>query len=223
MEDTEEAAAAMAQAMGFSNFGSQKNPNKRRKFNPHTNAVVASPSTSTIPFHQTGVPPEVRSGSNVTPLGVRNRNRNRNRNQDEIELEEDDEGASIAYDKGDGGLEDKGDADPAPHYLDTSRPPASVPAGSDDDIQSKIDTIVGDFPEPTTDVQSSMGRIGGEYDSRGGRGGYQTNKGQGREPGKNWWDDYYDPSSNVNPWERLELTQGLGPRGSWMSWEEAKG
>ncbi|KAI2617300.1 hypothetical protein GGS26DRAFT_408110 [Hypomontagnella submonticulosa] len=220
MEDSEDTAAAMAQAMGFSSFGTQKNPNKRRKFNPHADAVVASPSTSTIPLHHSGATREVKSGSNATPLGIRNRN------EDEIDLEEDGEGegTNIAHDRGHGGLEDKDDDDPEPQYLDPSRLPAATLADSADDIQSKIDTIVSGFPNSTVDAKTPMASIGGGYGSRGGgRGGSQPHRGQGRDPGKNWWDDYYDPSSNVNPWERLEHTRGLEPRGSWMSWEEAKG
>lgn len=31
-----------------------------------------------------------------------------------------------------------------------------------------------------------------------------------------WYVDYYDPSSNQNPWERLEQAKGLAPVGPWL-------
>jgi len=31
-----------------------------------------------------------------------------------------------------------------------------------------------------------------------------------------WYVDYYDPSSNQNPWERLEQAKGLASIGSWL-------
>ena len=32
---------------------------------------------------------------------------------------------------------------------------------------------------------------------------------------ENWYLEYYDPSFNENPWERLEKEKGLDPLGSW--------
>ncbi|KAI9158605.1 hypothetical protein HJFPF1_06603 [Paramyrothecium foliicola] len=32
-----------------------------------------------------------------------------------------------------------------------------------------------------------------------------------------WYDGYYDPSSNENPWRRLEDSLGLQSKGSWLS------
>jgi hypothetical protein len=37
---------------------------------------------------------------------------------------------------------------------------------------------------------------------------------------KQWWTDYYDRSSNENPWERLEKARGLEPVGSWIATAE---
>lgn len=31
-----------------------------------------------------------------------------------------------------------------------------------------------------------------------------------------WYVDYYDPSSNQNPWERLEQAKGITPVGPWL-------
>ncbi|KAI1099719.1 hypothetical protein F4804DRAFT_73820 [Jackrogersella minutella] len=221
MEDGEDMNAAMAQAMGFSSFGAQNNPSKRRKFNPHADdAVVASSSTSTIPLHRNNATKEVQTGSNATPLGVRSRN------EDEIDLEDDDE-ANAANGKI-RNLKDGNADDPESRYLDTSRPPTTAISNSNDVVQSRIDTIVGVPSDQTMGAQSSTLSGGGDPSyrgsrgGRGGRGGYQANQGQRHESGKEWWEGYYDPSSNINPWAALDNAKGLEPKGSWMTWEEAK-
>lgn len=74
----------------------------------------------------------------------------------------------------------------------------------------------------------STGQEGGEhgYDqslpgaqgqSRGQGWGQGRERSQGREHGKPWWEGYYDPASNQNPWAALEKKAGLEPRGSWLS------
>ncbi|KAI1381223.1 hypothetical protein F4677DRAFT_402433 [Hypoxylon crocopeplum] len=218
MEDTEDTAAAMAQAMGFSSFGGQNKSNKRRKFNPRADAVVASDSTSTIPLHQSNGVQEAVSGSNATPLGVRTRN------EDEIDLEEDG-GANVSDGPSHGRPTNEEDDDPEPQYLDTSRPPALSTADLVDAALAEVNLIADAAMEHASEAPlSSHGTDKGSssWGGRGGRGAYQANRGRGREPGKIWWEDYYDPSSNVNPWERLEQTKGLEPKGIWMTWEEAK-
>ncbi|KAI1644228.1 uncharacterized protein F4817DRAFT_223857 [Daldinia loculata] len=203
MEETEDTTAAMAQAMGFSSFGAQPSSNKRRKFNPRADAVVASTSTS-IPLHRIS---EAKSGSNAIPLGVRSKN------EDEITLE-DDEAASVTDSRIYSPLNEPGDDEPGPQYLDTSRPPdiAAVDPTGDAISNTKTDATTGDYAGHIVAAKSSAASTSGGF----------ARQSQGHEPGKKWWDDYYDPSSNTNPWERLENIKGLGPRGSWMSWEAAK-
>lgn len=48
--------------------------------------------------------------------------------------------------------------------------------------------------------------------------GYQQQRPQHQrgQHNPNWYIDYYDPSSNANPWERLEKRKGLEPVGSWL-------
>ncbi|KAI1444257.1 hypothetical protein F5Y02DRAFT_178577 [Annulohypoxylon stygium] len=230
MEDLEDTAAAMAEAMGFSSFGAQ-NANKRRKFNPRADdAVVAS--TSAIPLHQTGAIKEVKSGSNTTPLGVRVQNK------DEIDLEEDDHQLDAPQSETQHGLNNDNSDQPGPQYMDTSRPSTTAMTESTDDIQSKIDNLTGATPHQWEAQSSPFGfDRGASY--RGGYGrGYQGNRGrgqgrgrgrgrgggggQGHESGHKWWEGYYDPSTNTNPWESLEKASNLEPVGSWMTWEEAK-
>ncbi|KAI0007264.1 hypothetical protein F4779DRAFT_519829 [Xylariaceae sp. FL0662B] len=215
MENVDDETTAMAQAMGFSNFGAQNASNKRRKFNPRADAVVASSSsTSAIPSRRDAVSELVGSGSNALPLGVRIQN------DEEINLDSDQEDGVINPKTGNGVEGDYDNDDPEPQYLDASYPP--VPASVDlEEVQSKIDAIVGSSAQGLQAESSSYEAIG-IPGSRGGQGGRQANRGHGRDMGKEWWEDYYDPSSNVNPWERLERFKGLETRGSWMAWEEAK-
>ena len=36
------------------------------------------------------------------------------------------------------------------------------------------------------------------------------------EGAKAWWEGYYDPQSNENPWDKLEGKMGIGAKGSWL-------
>ncbi|PFH58915.1 hypothetical protein XA68_13042 [Ophiocordyceps unilateralis] len=38
----------------------------------------------------------------------------------------------------------------------------------------------------------------------------------GRRHNPNWYEGYYDPSSNENPWLALEETLGLKSEGTWL-------
>lgn len=210
-------AAAMAAAMGFSNFGAQK-PNKRRKYNPHVDdAVVDAPSaSSSLPFHK----PAKGTSANAIPLGTRP-----TANKDEISLE--DEGDDIG-DQGDGKDPTPQAENPSLHHQLPSRPPVNLP--THDEVQSKIETILGtssihNQPSPTSSSFHQGGR-GGGVGGHGARGGCQSSAGRGKHPrestGTPWWEEYYDPAFNTNPWEKLEKERGLEPRGPWMTWEESK-
>ncbi|KAI1419528.1 hypothetical protein F5Y12DRAFT_243654 [Xylaria sp. FL1777] len=221
-------ATAMAAAMGFSSFGAQK-PNKRRKFNPSTDAFVApsaastSTSSSALPFHRYNDDDYnlvATTGSNTVPLGVRKQN------VDEIDL---DSGEDVEHLPAGGQAaqpttaDEDEDEDPEPQYLDTSRPSARVVAEPADALQSKIDAIVGssaDTYNPPPLPSSSV--VSDEHSSRRGRGGLQGNMNRDGQSGTGWWEDYYDPAFIVNPWDSLEKANGLEPRGTWVSWEEAK-
>ncbi|OTA92599.1 hypothetical protein M434DRAFT_396368 [Hypoxylon sp. CO27-5] len=214
MEDTEDTTTAMAQAMGFSSFGTQDNPNKRRRFNPRADAVVASTSTPTGPPHHNSVSRRVESGSNATPLGVRTRN------EDEIDLEGIEDEANPSTGGGHNTLNNDDDNNRESRYLDTSHPPAAIAVDLNDDDKRLWNS--GTIGVSFHDFIGGPSSFGGPMAPRRG-GGYRPIGGRAHESEKEWWEDYYDPSSNVNPWEQLEQTKGLGPRGRWMSWEEAKG
>ena len=69
---------------------------------------------------------------------------------------------------------------------------------------------------PSFQAGGRGGRGGRGGGSRGGRGG-------GHSVNREWYLDYYDPSFNENPWERLEQSKGLTPLGSWISGRSAGG
>ncbi|KAJ1338565.1 hypothetical protein MN608_01425 [Microdochium nivale] len=69
-------------------------------------------------------------------------------------------------------------------------------------------------------VETTAGHVKSAQPSQ--RGGFRSGGRGGHQPKSTWWTDYYDPSTNVNPWERLEQERGLQPRGPWMTWDEAK-
>ncbi|KAH8157479.1 hypothetical protein CIB48_g10763 [Xylaria polymorpha] len=227
MDDGEDAAAAMAAAMGFSSFGAQK-PNKRRKFNPSTDAFVA-PRSPSAPTSASGPHSDehadfymTTTGSNMIPLGVRKKN------VDEIDLEDDeDEGhlppGSQEPQQTTGGDDNGGEDDPEPQYLDTSHPSASIVDDPVDDLQSKIDAIVGSSVDAHASLQLSSSAIGDKQSSCGSHGGPERNMSRGNSSGSKWWEGYYDPAFIVNPWDKVEKANGLEPRDAWVSWEAAKG
>ncbi|KAK8133794.1 hypothetical protein PG984_005806 [Apiospora sp. TS-2023a] len=200
-DEWDEDTAAMAEAMGFASFGGQNHPSKRRKYNARADeAFVAGGDESTLPFHDAG------SGSNNTPLGDRRQQsaskKQKKTNMNEIDLDDDDDDDEDRAGANDGNTDaaagaskeaDDAAQDPEPQYIDTSQPPT----------KSK--------PESTP---SSAPALGPGRPRHGGAGDRNSD-----EP---WWDDYYDPAFNTNPWENIEKAQGMEPRGTWLSYDESK-
>ncbi|KAH6656270.1 hypothetical protein BKA67DRAFT_654617 [Truncatella angustata] len=205
---------AMAAAMGFSSFGAQQPNAKRRKYNPH----LEESASAALPHHGARAAVDHGQGANAIPLGARQaaavapaaQKKNSN-NKDEISLDDDDED------------------DPEPQYIDTSRPatslePAAVlpPPDADAGAQAHADAAAGGA------TTAGGGSRGGRYQHGYGRGGYRDQRqhvewgvdGGDRKP---WYEDYYDPSFNINPWEKLERERGLEPlSGDYLTWEESK-
>ncbi|KAI1866239.1 uncharacterized protein JN550_007627 [Neoarthrinium moseri] len=201
----------MARAMGFSGFGTQP-ASKRRKYNPRIDEAVtdAAPAPGLPVRHNQG------KGANSLPLGVRRANK------DEISLDDDDDDAAedgapavVQQDevRAGGARSSNGnddEDDPEPQYIDTSRP--SLPEV--DDVQSKINAIVGSTTDPA--------QPGPQGPFAGARGGHRPGGRGGEREGHVWYEDYYDPTTNMNPWEKLEKDLGLKPTNSWLTWEESK-
>jgi len=47
-------------------------------------------------------------------------------------------------------------------------------------------------------------------------GGFPREREKRGQRNEGWWEGYYDPSFNVNPWEKLERERGLRAVGSWL-------
>ncbi len=218
-EDFEDEGAAMAAAMGFSSFGSTERPNKKRRFNSHADAVVSGTLPAAPASLPAKPPPSVRAtGANNLPLHPRgpplsarghgHPTQGGSGNADEIDLGEDDESGGGADASADGprdGTQEDGDAR-GPQYIDTSREPGAY------------EDFGGSF-EPQGQEWAGAGGPGapgrGGLRHRGGRGG---GRGGYAAPGRSqWWLDYYDPTSNQNPWERLEQSRGIESKGTWLT------
>lgn len=180
--DTPPEDDAMAQAMGFSSFGQQDRPQKR-KYNPHADAVISSDSQTAQRATKASA-----TGSNSTPLGVPNSQPNQAAaNTDEIGLDEDEDGVE----NDDDGI---GASNIAGHLEPATTPAALVrPHG---------------LPERPVPWTGFIGSSGGHQGSHGHQHGSRNDT---------WYEGYYDPASNENPWRRLERSKGLQSTGTWLS------
>lgn len=81
------------------------------------------------------------------------------------------------------------------------------------------------YPPPNPSA-NAPGMGGGGM--RGGREGGYGRSGRsygGKERNEKWWEGYYDPSFNENPWGVLEKEKGLEARGGWLErghWDRVK-
>ncbi|KAF7550337.1 hypothetical protein G7046_g8044 [Stylonectria norvegica] len=158
--------ALMAQAMGFSSFGSQSRPQKKRRYNPRADAALGD-----------GPLPESSSGANSTALGAPRASVN----AAEIDLDDDN---------------DNGD--------DVDKLLSSIAAPSSADQAQVRPVGLPERPAIAATATSShpqqQQHIHNAHDT----------------PRAAWYEGYYDPNSNENPWERLEKARGLESRGSWI-------
>ncbi|EKD17733.1 uncharacterized protein L3040_008080 [Drepanopeziza brunnea f. sp. 'multigermtubi'] len=59
---------------------------------------------------------------------------------------------------------------------------------------------------------------GGRSEAGSSRGGGRQRGGRGGQREGRWYEEYYDPAFNTNPWEALEKAKGLKPVGSWLEY-----
>jgi hypothetical protein len=196
-------AQAMAQAMGFSSFGAQDRPQKKRKYNPQADAAGL---TSTAPPLK-----EAATGSNMAPLGTRApplppSQPGVNNNEISLDDEEDDKAA-------DGGAAlgltanqiFGGDGTPG-----EPQTPAQVQVELQ--TQTQMQTQPHGLPQrppPANSHQHPGPSRGGHHHPQGRHQG-------STEKHSPWYEGYYDPSTNENPWQRLEDSLGLQPKGPWV-------
>jgi hypothetical protein len=158
-------ALAMAQAMGFSAFGSQDPPAKKRRYNPHSDA--------SLPASLPSKPRTSASGANSAPLGPPRSTSN----NEEISLDDDEELQET-------GIEETG---------------------------------LASIPQRPAAAAAAAGEAG-EEQGRGKQGHGQGRGGRGQF-NPLWYENYYDPSSNANPWDRIEKKLNLQPRDTWPARE----
>ncbi|KAK1761068.1 hypothetical protein QBC47DRAFT_369002 [Echria macrotheca] len=99
----------------------------------------------------------------------------------------------------------------------------SISTGSSSNYPAQIGT---DLPTTTgagagaeAGSEAGIGIATGPEIRRGGGGGGNARGGHGHGHGQRnplWYTDYYDPTSNQNPWERLEQMRGLPAVGPWL-------
>lgn len=241
--DDEEAAEAraMAEAMGFNSFGSHKPPAKKRKFNATTDAYIEGQELASL---DKGGKKGQGSGGNTIPLGKQRiiggstgktpngdleiRRTPGGGNKDEIDLEDDEEPGDDGPAYLDTSLPPPIEAseNDGPQYLDTSRPP---PASEDEakEMQSRIDALLasldtpGDIPPSTSPLPSSNTSYNLPQRPPAGDTHYSSSVASSSRPAQRgqrnekWYIDYYDPTFNENPWERLENQKGLKPLCKW--------
>ncbi len=122
--------------------------------------------------------------------------------------------------------------------IETDPPPPS------NNTDPTLPTVLSTFPPASTDLTNrpaflpnsdtafmqgaSRGRFRGGSDagsSRGGRSEAGSSRG-GRERGQRnekWYEEYYDPNFNANPWEALEKAKNLEPMGTWIEYPKDQG
>lgn len=130
------------------------------------------------------------TGSNSTPLGVPSSKPSQAAaNADEIDLD-DEHGDEV-----DNGDDDDIASNTAAGVSESAATPAALvrPHG---------------LPERPVSGTGFIGSSGGHQGSHGHRDGSRHDI---------WYEGYYDPKSNENPWRRLEGSKGLQSVGTWLS------
>ncbi|KAK4152870.1 hypothetical protein C8A00DRAFT_44108 [Chaetomidium leptoderma] len=213
-------AATMAATLGFTSFGGTKatddddddndddsssRPTKKRRYNSHLldHAVIAPPEPT----------PAI-----VTAHRAQLKDKDKPKKQPNLD--------EITYSD-----DDNDDFD-----LDTTAGAAAAPGAEADSTQSQLPSAGGSrngrgssLPNrPSNNPASSSfptDRGGRGGTSRGGGGGARGGgRGGGGAMNPLWYVDYYDASSNENPWEGMEKFKGLESVGVWLSrfWDREK-
>ncbi|KAK3392467.1 hypothetical protein B0T20DRAFT_329758, partial [Sordaria brevicollis] len=208
--DPEAEAAAMAAAMGFSSFGQQPTladsdetenadpssgrPAKKRRYNSRVDAYVGPTPQGT---GANDVPVQRRVFNNNAPAEPRGDNNEIQLDDNEINLDHDTEEGAAA---GTTTLPTNPSLPLKPHFTLPANP--GLPPK----------------PEPQHFLVSGQQQ---DLDSQNDQ--HQNHGGHGRDPSQPWYTDYYDPSFNENPWERLEQQRGMESVGKWLPTPDRSG
>lgn len=203
--DSDEEADAMAAAMGFSSFGTQ-GPPKKRRFNPNTDALVDDQELQAL---DRGGKKGQGSGGNTIPLGKQRIIGQKAivNNEDEIDMGE-------------------GEEEAEPAYMDTSQ---QAPLEEQEAMQQKIDAILAGLDQDaedgedaflSRDIEPTYPQAQHQLPQRPIHAptGYATKDQKSRVWGQRnelWYVGYFDPNFVQNPWAKLEREKGLQARGDW--------
>jgi hypothetical protein len=192
--------AAMAATMGFTSFGSSKpreeeeedassRPSKKRRLNQSLDNNDQQPTYTALRVQTKPYP-------------------------DEISYSDDDEDFALDT-TADADAELDSDAPRAPPQTRSQTQRTGTGNGSGrstpSQAQSQLQSQLPPRPPAATTSTSTRGNRGGRGGNRGGR------QAQPQGPGNPlWYVNYYDSSSNENPWEGMEKYKGLAPVGTWV-------
>ena len=208
-EEDAAAASEIAATMGFCVFGNQSFPNKKRRFDVYSdNAVVIDAAA---------VPSKNASCSNSPTAHAMSTSPSAAAHPDELALDED----------------NNEDQDASP-----SQPSPSAVAAAPGVACSSLPPrpYFNNFGTPShlggKGSHAPPSRRGGTHGnrfvcqsgrSRGGGGGADRTSASTSVKNPNWYVGYYDPSSNENPWAKLEAKMGLSATGDWTIREAGTG
>ncbi|KAK4122864.1 hypothetical protein N657DRAFT_681819 [Parathielavia appendiculata] len=209
--------ATMAATMGFTSFGGTK-PTKEERKDDDDDHHLSRPSKKRRLDHQSDIPGQ--QATTHTPHRVQPNPQPSTTDEITYTDDEDDFELDTKADLNTGAPPIP--AQPQPAAAETTRaanesgrstPSQSLP-------QSQFQSQSRSLPERlNTTAWTTM------TSNRGGRGGARGGGRQAQGGGHNplWYVDYYDSSSNENPWEGMEKYKGLAPVGSWVPryWDTA--
>ncbi|KAI9046760.1 hypothetical protein LZ554_009497 [Drepanopeziza brunnea f. sp. 'monogermtubi'] len=95
---------------------------------------------------------------------------------------------------------------------------APPPPPSNDVERPHVSSVTpGTMPPPHATLPTGSS-WGGRSEAASSRGGGRQRGGRGGQREGRWYEGYYDPAFNTNPWEALEKAKGLKPVGSWLEY-----
>ncbi|KAK4101918.1 hypothetical protein N658DRAFT_506650 [Parathielavia hyrcaniae] len=213
--------ASMAATMGFTSFGGTK-PTKEERKDDHEDNHPSRPSKKRRLDHQSDTADQQATTTSRTASQVLQPG-SKPAATDEITYTDDEEDDFELDTTAD--LDDRDPAQPEPAAGETiaannntdneggrrtpSQPlPQSHPHSH---ILPQRPPATTSWTPTTTTTTNTNTNISNSNTSRGGR------QAQGnRRHNPLWYINYYDPSSNENPWEGMEKHKGLSPVGSWV-------
>ena len=177
----------MAQMMGFSTFGATQD--KKRKYNPNADAATGTPAPASAAAGCPRVDGVKRGRLSGRPSAVKQTTRRRRRRRIQMRSTWTSSATLRRLQQ--------------TLWRRESRSHQAWRRRAQLACQSVHPPAVGLFASPFTEPLPSQQR----HDRQ------PNNNDPSRGP---WYEGYYDPSSNENPWARLEMAMDLPPKGTWI-------